>query len=55
MWNTLPLRVRQATNIASFKTRVREFLAGNVRGSSFSLIDNLLIFLHISPYAFLQF
>ena len=30
MWNTLPLLVRQATTIASFKEGVREFLAGNV-------------------------
>ena len=30
MWNTLPLHFRQATTIASFKTGVREFLAGNV-------------------------
>ena len=32
MWNTLPLLVRQATTIASFKKGVREFLAGNMRG-----------------------
>ena len=30
MWNTLPLRLRQATTISSFKEGVREFLAGNV-------------------------
>ena len=30
MWNTLPLFVRQATTMASFKKRVRDFLAGNV-------------------------
>ena len=30
MWNTLPLLVRQATTIASFKEGEREFLAGNV-------------------------
>ena len=30
MWNTLPLLVRQATTIASFKEGVRELLAGNV-------------------------
>ena len=30
MWNTLPLLVRQATTIASFKKRVRDFFAGNV-------------------------
>ena len=30
MWNTLPLLVRQPETIASFKKRVREFLAGNV-------------------------
>ena len=30
MWNTLPLFVRQATTIASFKKGVTDFLAGNV-------------------------
>ena len=30
MWNTLPLLVRQATIIASFKKGVTDFLAGNV-------------------------
>ena len=30
MRNTLPLPVRQATTISSFKKGVREFLAGNV-------------------------
>ena len=30
MWNTLPLPIRQATTIASFKKGVREFLEGNV-------------------------
>ena len=30
MWNTLPLFVRQATTIASFKKGVRDFLAGNM-------------------------
>ena len=30
MWNTLPLPIRQATNIASLKKGVREFLDGNV-------------------------
>ena len=30
MQKTLPLLVRQATTIASFKKGVREFLAGNV-------------------------
>ena len=30
MWNTLPLFVRQATTIASFKKGVRDFLAGNL-------------------------
>ena len=30
MWSTLPLPIRQATTIASFKKGVREFLDGNV-------------------------
>ena len=30
MWNTLPLFVRQAATIASFKKGVRDFLGGNV-------------------------
>ena len=30
IWNTLPLPIRQATTIASFKKGVREFLDGNV-------------------------
>ena len=30
MWNTIPLLVRQATTIASFKEAVWDFLAGNV-------------------------
>ena len=60
MWNTLPLLVRQATTIASFKKGVRAFLAGNVRSfyyyyyyyyyNYYYFIDCL--FLCISPYAF---
>ena len=30
MWNTLPLRFRQTTTIASLKKGVREFLDGHV-------------------------
>ena len=30
IWNTLPLPIRQATTIASFKKGVRECLDGNV-------------------------
>ena len=56
MWNTLPLPIRQATTIASFKKGVREFLDGNVCGFLIILILILLIvFLYISPYAFLHF
>ena len=56
MWNTLPLLVRQATTIASFKEGVREFLAGNVWGFYYYyyyFID--CFFLYISPYAFSHF
>ena len=45
MWNTLPLPIRQATNIASFKKGVREFLDGNVWGFLIILILILLIVL----------
>ena len=52
MWNTLPLLVRQATTIASFKKGVREFLAGNVRGFYYYyyFIDYFILFffVHIS-------
>ena len=54
MWNTLPLFVRQATTIASFKKGVRDFLDGNVWGFYYYyyFID---FFLYISPYAFSHF
>ena len=53
MWNTLPLRLRQATIISSFKKGVREFLAGNVRGFYFyCYFSDWFFFVHISIRVF---
>ena len=54
MWNTLPLPIRQARTIASFKKGVREFLDGNVWGFLIIIIIILSIvcFVHISVCIF---
>ena len=55
MWNTLPLLVRQATTIASFKKGVRDFFAGNVCFIIIIIILLIVFFVHISICIFTFF